>query len=356
MPERRWLLLSLTMILLLGGCADDDGASLSTPTSTAAPTATAVPSQTPEPSSTSTPVATATATPSITATATTTPSLTATATASSTPTPTVDAAAVAAAGEEAFWDTLSGVANRQQETIDLLSTAVATAPGDGRSFFLLGMMHLYRVGQNLTDYADPSPFARAEAERAQAALDAAVPLSSADRRVPGFRGAATFLRGVVLDSADVRALGLQQLRDAIELYPEFNNFSFLGAVAPVVPRTDPLFEEALDLVREAIAGGCSPFTEPVICGNAGKAPHNVQGAMMIFGDMFAKAGDASAAITYYSIGLNIEGAETWPFRQAGQERLANVADRVARWTDEDPDNDPAFIGRGPEACAICHYR
>ena len=33
-----------------------------------------------------------------------------------------------------------------------------------------------------------------------------------------------------------------------------------------------------------------------------------------------------------------------------------VADRVARWTDEDPENDPPFAGSGAEACAICHYK
>lgn len=327
------------------------------PTATSVPQS-ATPTAPPEATATSTPIpeATATATHAPTASETATAPPTETATADATPTPTIDAAAAAAAGEEAFFDTLDGTANREEESIALLSAAVSGNPDDGRSFFLLGMMHLYRVGQNLPDYDNPSEFVLAEAALAQTALDQAVPLSVEDIRVPGFRGAATYLRGVVEKDEALRALGLMQLREAIELYPDFNNFSFLGAVAPIVSRNDPLFLEALELVRQAIASGCGPLTQPEICGNEGKAPHNIQGAMMMFGDMYAKAGDRNQALAYYNLGLGLLGGETWPFRSAMEERIAAVDDRVARWADEDPDNDPPFAGNGPESCAICHFK
>ncbi len=329
-------------LLVLGcaGCSDDEG-----------------PAPTPVPA-TRTDTAAPTATPTAPATATVTHTAvpTGTATPEPTPTATVDAAALAAAGEAAFFETLEGTANREEETISLLSTATTANPGDGRSFFLLGMMHLYRVGQNLIDYDDPSPFAVAEGALAQAALDAAVPLSTADTRVPGFRSAATYLNGVIRKDEAMRALAIEQLRAAIILYPDFNNFSFLGAVAPVVSRDDPLFAEALELVRLAIASGCGPLNQPEICGNEGKAPHNMQGAFLMFGDMYAKSGNAAQALVYYRFGLQLPGTNTWPFRDAMNERIATVQDRVTRWADEDPSNDPKFAGNGPEACAICHFK
>jgi len=337
------------LLTVISGCSsDDDSAAAPTavpPTSTPAPaTSTAVPA-----------TPTQTAAPSATATHTAGPP-TETATPAATPTATVDPAILAADGEAAFFDTLYGTRNREEEAIALLGAAIAGNPSDGRSHFLLGMMHLFRAGQALTDYTNPSAFVLEEVARAQVALDAAVPLSGADPRVPGFRGAATFLNAVVNDDDELRALGLQQLRDAIVLYPDFNNFSFLGAVAPAVPADDPLFLEALELVRLAIASGCGPLNEPEICGNEGKAPHNVQGAFLMFGDMYAKAGNATQALVYYRFGLQLPGKDTWPFRAAMEERIATVQDRVARWSDEDPSNDPPFAGKGSEACAICHYK
>lgn len=359
------IFLAFSLFAALAGCAGDDGPGsapeptptqpivVHTATPTAEPTATGTATLAPTPSPTAPP--TQTAAPTDTAEPTSTSAPTETPTPEATPTATVDPAELAAAGEQAFFDTLNGRLDREQETIALLGAAVAGNPNDGRSFFLLGMMHLYRVGQSLTDYADPSPLAVAEAPLARAALDSAVPLSVEDRRVPGFRAAATYLNGVIAGDDELRAQGLVQLRDAIELYPDFNNFSFLGAVAPVVARDDPLFLESVELVRQAIASGCGPASQPEICGNAGKAPHNVQGAMMMFGDVYAKAGDRNQALAFYNLGLGLEGADTWPFRAAMEQRIDDIDDRIARWADGDPSNDPPFAGNGRESCAICHF-
>jgi hypothetical protein len=359
------IFLAFSLITALTGCAGDDDPGpappptstppivLHTATPTPAPPATGTATLSPTPSATALP--TQTTEPIDTAEPTPTSAPTETPTPGATPTATVDPTELAAAGEQAFFDTLYGRLDREAESIALLGAAVAANPNDGRSFFLLGMMHLYRVGQSLTDYTAPSPLAVAEAPLARAALDSAVPLSVEDRRVPGFRGAATYLNGVIAGDDELRALGLVQLRDAIELYPDFNNFSFLGAVAPVVARDDPLFLESVELVRLAIAGGCGPASQPEICGNAGKAPHNVQGAMMMFGDVYAKAGDRNQALAFYNLGLGLEGAGTWPFRAAMEQRIDEIDDRIARWVDGDPSNDPPFAGNGREACAICHF-
>lgn len=352
-----WLGLLACFTFVASGCSDDDGPP---PTPTAPPaTATAPPSSTPSavPSATPSSAPTSTATAPPTTTSTSAPTDTATPAPTATTTPTFDAAALAAAGEAAFFDTLYGIQNREAETISLLGSVVTADANAGRSFFLLGMMHLYRASKALEGrYNDPSEFVLTEAALAQSALDEAVPKTPEDTRVPGFRGAVTYLNGVLHQDEDRKQLGLQQLRAAVELYPDFNNFSFLGTVAPVVSPKDPLFAESLELVQKALVGGCTPDTQPEICGNAGKAPHNTQGAFILFGDMYAKAGLPDQALPYYQLTLILPGIDTWPFREIANERIATVQERAALWNDEDPTNDPRFIGSGPEACAICHFK
>jgi len=268
------------------------------------------------------------------------------------------AADLAARGQSAFYDTLFGVADRNVEAVALLGAAVAQDPADGRSQFLLGMLHMLRFARNVTDLYSASDVLKQEVGKAQEALDAAVPLLPNDRRVPGFRAAATYTNGVVTHDDARIALGLTQLREAISLYPDFNTFDFIGAVAPVVPASDPLYREVMQYVGNPASPSCNPFTMPEICGNAGKAAHNVEASLILFGDLFAKAGDEHQARTYYRLAQAswASSGGAWRFRLLAEERLETVAQRVALYQDDNPGNDPKIIGSGKEACAVCHYK
>src|SRR5205814_6997525 len=103
--------------------------------------------------------------------------------------------AAAAAGEAGFWAILRGEDEslaRYRATIRQLQTAARADRRDGRSRFLLAMIHLYRFGQEVTDYAAASEDAKAELRTANAAFAKAVPLlwddatATGDSRVPGF--------------------------------------------------------------------------------------------------------------------------------------------------------------------------
>ena len=214
-------------------------------------------------------------------------------------------------------------------------------------------MHFYRPGQELHGYQHPSDFDKQEIALAQQALDAAVPCFD-DPRIPGFRGAATDTNGVLNGDESLRQLGPQQLRDSIPLYPKFNSFSFVGAVAPVVAPDDPLFEEAIGYIEAAIAS-CNPSVETKICGNEGKAPHNLQGSLVLFGDLYAKAGDLQQARSYSGRAPVPDFAASHS-KLIADERIANAAARVALYRDGDRGNDPLLIGAGEEACASCHWK
>ncbi|MBI3784454.1 MAG: hypothetical protein HY270_13745 [Deltaproteobacteria bacterium] len=265
---------------------------------------------------------------------------------------------LAARGEEAFFDTLGGVAERTAEAISDLSAAVAKNPSDGHSQFHLGMIHLFRFAQSVSDYQSASTIEKDDVSLAQKALEAAVPLLPDDRRVPGFRAAATYMLGVVTHDQAGIDQGLQQLRDAYALFPEFNSFDFIATVGAVVSAKDPLYQEVLQILGDPLMASCTPFNEPKLCGNFGKAPHNVEGALILFGDLFAKGGNLVKAKGYYNLAKTpfASAGGPWRFQSLVQQRLDTVKQRIALYQDDDPSNDPPLVGYHEEACAVCHDR
>ncbi len=275
----------------------------------------------------------------------------------------LDGCSPGAIGQAAFYRALNGVPDtpeaqtaEEARAYANLSTAVATDPNDGWSWFLLGMYHLLRVGRELTDYDHPAPGVVDEARLAREALDQAVPLLPYDNRIPGFRGAATYNLGVLSDDDSLEQLGLAQLDDAIAQNFLFNSFAYLGTVATVTRPGDPLFAKAIEYLDAGIQSGCNPTTDPRNCGNGGKASHNIQGSFTLFADLFTKAGRLDDARTLYSLALAFPGIETYRFADLIRERAATVDARAALWADADPSNDPPLMGTGAAACAYCHFR
>lgn len=270
----------------------------------------------------------------------------------------------AANGEAFFWDTLWGDADRASEAIHCLEQAVRKDPKDGRSHFLLGMMHLYRFGRAISDYRTSSDEAKSEIVAAEQALSAAAPLlwdgTRGDTRVPGFAAAAIYVKGIVLGDPDLVARGLTELDAAVAVNPLFNSFDLIGVVPQVVTPNDPLYvTRVLPVVDDLLYGGGANcvVTQPEICGNDGMAPRNIPGALLLFGDLYAKGGrpgDREKALTWY--GLSNALGEGWEFRPLVADRLLGIDARVAAYQDADPGNDPPIVGLGAENCAICHTR
>src|SRR5262249_33485574 len=79
--------------------------------------------------------------------------------------------AAAAAGEAGFWDAFLGDDESEEgEATTLLRLEKATRRDakDGRSRFLLAMLHLYRFGQRVTDFTAADGVAKAELAAANA--------------------------------------------------------------------------------------------------------------------------------------------------------------------------------------------
>lgn len=266
----------------------------------------------------------------------------------------------AAAGETAFWATLGGDASRWGEAVALLRAAADRDANDGRSRFLLGMLHLYRFGQ-IVDWTQVSGVARAEVAAARAALEAAEPLlwdgAVGDNRVPGFVAAAVYQYGIAHGDAAEAARGLALLEAAVALNPFFNNFDLFSA-APVLAPDDPLFQRIVALVDEALTGPTAAcvVTQPDFCANEGLAPHNLEGSLVLFGDLYAKAGRRDDAALLYRLAVATGSASGWPYLDQAVVRRDEVDARIGLFRNGDPGDDPAIFGMNAAACVGCHAR
>jgi hypothetical protein len=277
----------------------------------------------------------------------------------------------AATGERAFWavlhhdwETPAEKAALEATALDCFVRAARADLRDGRSRFLLAMTHLYRFGQAVDRYETISDFARGEIEAARAAFQQALPLlwdgSVGDSRVPGFAAATTFTLGVIRNDRAMQDQGLAELDEAFRINPFFNLFDYLPVIQ-AVPAFDPRFRAVFDRVDRYLADpdtlACLS-TQPELCADAGYAPANSTGALALFGDLNAKAGDTPGARQWYSLSLALANARPMPYRflPAAQERVATVDQRVALFGDTVPANDPTVTGAGAEACAVCHTR
>jgi hypothetical protein len=273
----------------------------------------------------------------------------------------------AAAGEAGFWDVMIGDDSseaREQEVIGTLEKAITGSRLDGRSRFLLGMIRMYRFGQQVTHFESVSAETRAELVAANTAFAAAVPLlwdeasATGDSRVPGFAAAAKYTLGAVDDDAALRAQGLADLERAVQVNSFFNVFDLIP-VLQILPPSDPVFQQTFALVTTYLSDPATlqcVVTQPELCAGAGFAPRNVQGSLTLFGDLYAKAGDLGQAQAWYGLASAFPDTASWPFVSVIQDRTTNAAARVALYKDSDPSNDPPIIGAGAEACAFCHQR
>jgi tetratricopeptide (TPR) repeat protein len=268
-----------------------------------------------------------------------------------------------AAGEAAFWDTLWGDADRHEDALRFLARAVARDRRDARSHFLIAMQYLNLYGQQTADLNHPSDRAKRLVEESRAAFDRAVPLlwdgAAGDSRVPGFAAAATYAKGVGFRDAALTAQGVDELEYATSINTLFNSFDLL-AVAPAVSNKDPLYARVIDLLDVTfpeVATYCS--TQQEICFNDGMAPHNLEGTFILFGDIYAKGGRTESARGYYGSALSLGEQSGWDphFVAAVRDRLETLEQRVALYQDDDPRNDPPFVGAGGAgSCAYCHRK
>ena len=263
------------------------------------------------------------------------------------------------AGEAAFWDTVWADAPRSDEALRLLKRAVRQDPRDGRSQFLLGMLHLYRTSTVCAefDFANLCEAALAEGVAAQAPLDRAAELLALDSRIPGFAAAATYANGFTQGDPALVARGLSRIDAAVQANPLFNAFDLFAVVAPVEPGTSTYFQDRIIPLVDFVFSDPSCIAKlPEICSNAGMAPHNFEGTLILLGDIYAKGGRLANAQVWYGLAQATGAGNGWRYQAIAEDRVATLGVRVALSQDGDPANDPPLLGGGGGSCRHCHNK
>lgn len=265
----------------------------------------------------------------------------------------------AALGEQAAWDTIRGIEYRSYEALHALSRATRRNPRDGRAHMMTAMVHLYEVGRNLVSWDDPTPAALYHQQKAHEALLKATPLlwdgERGDARILSFINGTSYQLARLAGDEEGVARAIDAMEDAVEINPIFNNFGIFG-VASSADRDTPAYAKVMDVALDLITGGPSAlclFDQPEICANEGLASQSLSGSLVLIGDIFAKGGEEQLARLSYVIG-NLFGRDDWPFQPLLDERLANLPERIGLYANDDPADDPPFLGFGEESCVNCH--
>jgi hypothetical protein len=157
--------------------------------------------------------------------------------------------------------------------------------------------------------------------------------------------------------------GIADLAEAFALNPFFNVFDLIPVIQALPPsdsRWQQAYDDVITYLEDPETLACVG-TQPEICANAGLAVHNTGGALVLFGDVYAKSGRPEAgerASFWYGLAQAIGGSpsEPWPFQALADARVLDVDNRIARYLDADPSNDDPIVGIREENCATCHNR
>jgi hypothetical protein len=258
---------------------------------------------------------------------------------------------------EHFWQVFrAGQLDARERVIAELQAARQDHPDEEEFALLLGLASLWRVAEPLPDEAldpllilDSITTSRSELERAYA-------ICPTDHRITAWLAPIKVRMGRMLGDSALVQEGFDVLERGIEHYPGFVLFSKLLVFADL-PADDPDFLNAVEAVRENVGYCGTPATglsaDPA-CHNHPRAAHNIEGAAVFMGDMYAKAQDPEAARNIYEQAMTTDTWSSWDYQQLMTERLATLDARVAAAATEDTldDLEPAWASQ--IQCSICH--
>lgn len=254
--------------------------------------------------------------------------------------PAATARALTAEGEALFFRAMAGELSVRKAAIDTLAAGLAIDPEQARGQLVYGMALLSAVAE------DGDLFA---ALKAGPALEKAMQLAPDDLRIPGWLGTIKVGTARALNQPEALDDAIAFMIAATDAYPEFNSVSLAIALSHLP--LDTIYPQmAID--RLVATADCA--TNLDVCKNTTKVPHNNEGALMLFGDVYARVGDADNARHFYTLALTSPDAATWKYAADAQAVLDDLDHRIDLYLDADPSNDPLFFAEGRVACVGCH--
>jgi hypothetical protein len=255
---------------------------------------------------------------------------------------------------EAYWRAmLSADYAARPAALSSLATAAQGSPKDEQLALLTGLGNLWRVAEPTdAELADVGGFIQS-ALTAKAEVERAYQLCPSDHRIPAWLGPILVNMGRQLNDQASVEMGLSVLQTGIERYPSFVLFSKLLVYADR-PASDPDFQKALQAVDENI-GACGDLatTRDPACRNGPHTVHNVEGAAVFLGDVYAKAGRRADALRVYEDARRMPDFGTWPFRGVLEARISGIDERLAAYA---AGGEPEAAWTSRQQCSYCHQR
>lgn len=114
------------------------------------------------------------------------------------------------------------------------------------------------------------------------------------------------------------------------------------------------FQMALAAVEDNVGYCESGNPGDPACLNTAAAWHNVEGASVFMGDVFAKAGRKTDALGFYQQAKTSETYAEWDFQALLDDRIATIDARITSFADTDVMNDALSSWSADNQCSLCH--
>lgn len=240
----------------------------------------------------------------------------------------------------------------RDEAIADLTAAAMEFPDEEQFALLLGLAHLWRLAEPLPEEVDDVALQAQSAFASREQLERAYELCPTDHRIPAWLGPILVRMGRILGDDAMVEEGLDVLDQGIAAYPEFVLFSKLLVYADE-PASSPEFSMALAAVDEN-TDACTAASGDPACGNTAVVPHNLEGAGVFLGDVYAKAGRRDDALAAYTMTAESADFATWNYPDLIEDRIATLDARIAAFATADPADDPESIWQTSYQCSLCH--
>lgn len=245
-----------------------------------------------------------------------------------------------------FWEIfLAGQYEHIAKALTPLKAAYLANPNDPELALYIAHLHLWRISERFRLNATVDPNITDDLTVAIKYFTEAKKLSPDDHRIDGWLAGARIAQADVHNDEKNKISAYFDGLDAIKRYPEFNYFSIgylLSNAAPTNKHYQDAIEgyfKSMDIAYHSRIDRQQPTIAPYLglqdkeqnqrlklaVWNSLKAPHNVEGYYLNFGDFLVKSGQLKLAKIIYQNAQLTDSYDSWPFAYILEERLNNLA-------------------------------
>ncbi|MBL9148527.1 MAG: hypothetical protein JNM94_07515 [Phycisphaerae bacterium] len=244
-----------------------------------------------------------------------------------------------------FFEALQRAPERRADAIRALGANACSSDAADSDLLLLGLAHLWKAADGSTHGIDR----HSNAVIAEHWLRRARERDPGDTRIPGWIASARVVIATDEGRDDDRRAAIDELAKLSDADPCFHAVP-LSIASFSAPRGSAEFTQALKAMNAAFDCGRERGA-----GDGPRWPHNVHGFLVGLADMRLKAGDRAGAEAALTIAEARTGSETWRYRGEIEKRFAELDERLRRYGNDDPTDDPPyFLGAGGASCLACH--